>query len=154
MIPTRCSLIFGDQVGIVHHRITTFFVILNNFGLFPKDLHQVGTMISSVHASQWNIATLRAVALLKAVLWRDACRENTLEVVEIGATRSVASVPAVYQFLSVEQKSKVIFVPRSFLVFFTMKVRNSCLYLMKRGDRVWKKNILLLLVQMSMETYN
>ena len=29
---------FGDQVGIVHHRITTFFVILNNFGLFPKDL--------------------------------------------------------------------------------------------------------------------
>ncbi len=43
---------FGDQVGIVHHRITTFFVILNNFGLFPKDLHQVGTMISSVHASQ------------------------------------------------------------------------------------------------------
>ncbi|TQB13439.1 hypothetical protein FKY96_01130 [Enterococcus faecalis] len=23
-----------------------------NFGLFPKDLHQVGTMISSVHASQ------------------------------------------------------------------------------------------------------
>ena len=24
---------FGDQVGIVHHRITTFFVILNNFGL-------------------------------------------------------------------------------------------------------------------------
>ncbi|WP_208790165.1 hypothetical protein [Enterococcus faecalis] len=52
MIPTRCSLIFGDQVGIVHHRITTFFVILNNFGLFPKDHHQVGTMISSVHASQ------------------------------------------------------------------------------------------------------
>ena len=48
----QCSLIFGDQVGIVHHRITTFFVILNNFGLFPKDLHQVGTMISSVHASQ------------------------------------------------------------------------------------------------------
>ena len=84
-----------------------------NFGLFPKDLHQVGTMISSVHASQWNIATLRAVALLKAVLWRDACRENTLEVVEIGATRSVASVPAVYQFLSVEQKSKVIFVPHA-----------------------------------------
>ena len=40
------------EVGIVHHRITTFFVILNNFGLFPKDLHQVGTMISSVHASQ------------------------------------------------------------------------------------------------------
>ncbi|EOA2749295.1 hypothetical protein ACHY8W_001628 [Enterococcus faecalis] len=38
---------------------------------------------------------------------------NTLEVVEIGATRSVASVPAVYQFLSVEQKSKVIFVPRA-----------------------------------------
>ena len=100
MIPTRCSLIFGDQVGIVHHRITTFFVILNNFGLFPKDLHQVGTMISSVHASQWNIATLRVVALLKAVLWRDACRENTLEVVEIGATHSVASVSAVYQFLS------------------------------------------------------
>ena len=29
---------FGDQVGIVHHRITTFFVILNNFGLFPKAL--------------------------------------------------------------------------------------------------------------------
>ena len=29
----QCSLIFGDQVGIVHHRITTFFVILNNFGL-------------------------------------------------------------------------------------------------------------------------
>ena len=57
---------FGDQVGIVHHRITTFFVILNNFGLlffakgssqfypckFRKDLHQVGTMISSVRASQ------------------------------------------------------------------------------------------------------
>ncbi len=38
---------------------------------------------------------------------------NTLEVVEIGATRSVASVPAVYQFLRVEQKSKVIFVPRA-----------------------------------------
>ncbi|MGC3772915.1 hypothetical protein ACPTJF_24340, partial [Enterococcus faecalis] len=47
-----------------------------------------------------------------------ACRENTLEVVEIGATRSVASVPAVYQFLSVEQKSKVIFVPRSFTNLF------------------------------------
>ncbi|EFM72237.1 hypothetical protein HMPREF9515_02644 [Enterococcus faecalis TX0860] len=31
-------MIFGDQVGIVHHRITTFFVILNNFGLFPKEL--------------------------------------------------------------------------------------------------------------------
>ena len=51
-------------------------------------------------------------------------------------SEGVAFVPAVYQFLSVEQKSKVIFVPRSFLVFFTMKVRNSCLYLMKRGDRV------------------
>ncbi len=37
-----------------------------------------------------------------------------LEVVENEATRSVASVPAVYQFLSVEQKSKVIFVPRSY----------------------------------------
>ena len=32
---------FGDQVGIVHHRITTFFVILNNFGLLfsPKARH-------------------------------------------------------------------------------------------------------------------
>ena len=85
MIPTRCSLIFGDQVGIVHHRITTFFVILNNFGLFPKDLQ-----------------------LLELQL---------LEVVEIGATRSVGSVPAVYQFLSVEQKSKVIFVP-GFIRFY------------------------------------
>ncbi|MDB1589179.1 hypothetical protein PMT46_04410 [Enterococcus faecalis] len=36
----------------------------------------------------------------------------------MGATRSVASVPAVYQFLSVEQKSKVIFVPRSFTNLF------------------------------------
>ncbi|MFG5453734.1 AbrB family transcriptional regulator, partial [Enterococcus faecalis] len=36
----------------------------------------------------------------------------------MGATRSVASVPAVYQFLSVKQKSKVIFVPRSFFIFF------------------------------------
>ncbi len=33
-------------------------------------------------------------------------------------SEGVAFVPAVYQFLSVEQKSKVIFVPRSFLVFF------------------------------------
>ncbi|EGG58498.1 conserved domain protein [Enterococcus faecalis TX1467] len=31
-------------------------------------------------------------------------------------SEGVASVPAVYQFLSVEQKSKVIFVPCSFLV--------------------------------------
>ena len=53
-------------------------------------------------------STLRAVALLKAVLCRDACRENTLEV--------VASVPAVYQFLSLEQKFKIIFVPSSFTV--------------------------------------
>ncbi|MDU2385410.1 MAG: hypothetical protein E7D51_04185 [Enterococcus faecalis] len=41
-----------------------------------------------------------------------------VEVVEIGATRSVASVPAVYQFLSLGQKSKVIFVPGSFFIFF------------------------------------
>jgi len=34
-------------------------------------------------------------------------------------SEGVASVPAVYQFLSVEQKSKVIFVPRSF--FFEQK---------------------------------
>ena len=34
-------------------------------------------------------------------------------------SEGVASVPAVYQFLSVEQKSKVIFVPRSsFLAHF------------------------------------
>ncbi|PQC03559.1 AbrB family transcriptional regulator, partial [Enterococcus faecalis] len=32
----------------------------------------------------------------------------------MGATRSVGSVPAVYQFLSLEQKSKVIFVPGSY----------------------------------------
>ncbi|EGG50231.1 conserved domain protein [Enterococcus faecalis TX1467] len=31
-------------------------------------------------------------------------------------SEGVASVPAVYQFLSVEQKSKVIFVPRSFFL--------------------------------------
>ncbi|MDF4232059.1 hypothetical protein P3196_11995, partial [Enterococcus faecalis] len=49
---------------------------------------------------------------------RDACRENTLEVVEIGATHSVASVSAVYQFLSLGQKSKVIFVPGSCLLFY------------------------------------
>ncbi|MGE9501869.1 hypothetical protein ACQP3D_26110 [Escherichia coli] len=46
-----------------------------------------------------------------------------LEVVEIGATRSVGSVPAVYQFLSVEQKSKVIFVPRFF--FENIKIKNN-----------------------------
>ncbi|WP_345967806.1 MULTISPECIES: hypothetical protein [unclassified Enterococcus] len=40
-----------------------------------------------------------------------------LEVVEIEATRSVASVSAVYQFLSLGQKSKVIFVPGSCLFF-------------------------------------
>ncbi|HAP3844600.1 TPA: hypothetical protein IUX30_001528 [Enterococcus faecalis] len=34
-------------------------------------------------------------------------------------SEGVGSVPAVYQFLSVEQKSKVIFVPRSF--FFEQK---------------------------------
>ena len=34
-------------------------------------------------------------------------------------SEGVAFVPAVYQFLSVEQKSKVIFVPRSF--FFEQK---------------------------------
>nr|WP_241693857.1 hypothetical protein [Enterococcus faecalis] len=33
-------------------------------------------------------------------------------------SEGVASVPAVYQFLSVEQKSKVIFVPRSFTNLF------------------------------------
>ncbi|EOK02323.1 hypothetical protein WOM_01335, partial [Enterococcus faecalis EnGen0360] len=54
---------------------------------------------------------------------RDACRENTLEVVEIGATRSVASVPAVYQFLSLEQKSKVISVPGS---YFHTNLRSGC----------------------------
>ena len=27
---------FGDQVGIVHHRITTFFVILNNFVIVSR----------------------------------------------------------------------------------------------------------------------
>ncbi len=31
-------------------------------------------------------------------------------------SEEVASIPAVYQFLSVEQKSKVIFVPRSCLL--------------------------------------
>ncbi|ARV04008.1 hypothetical protein SP65_02340 [Enterococcus faecalis] len=31
-------------------------------------------------------------------------------------SEGVGSVPAVYQFLSVEQKSKVIFVPRSFFL--------------------------------------
>ncbi len=86
MIPTRCSLIFGDQVlqfSVIYHleideigalrsrycSSSNHYVLRDsqhleglryaehlcekvNFGLFPKDLHQVGTMISSVHASQ------------------------------------------------------------------------------------------------------
>ncbi|MDU2614378.1 MAG: hypothetical protein E7C53_03235, partial [Enterococcus faecalis] len=61
---------------------------------------------------------LRAVALLKGVLRRDACRENTLEVVEIGATRSVGSVPAVYQafFIVCKYTSKIIAFPFLFTV--------------------------------------
>ncbi|WP_216841556.1 hypothetical protein, partial [Enterococcus faecalis] len=34
-------------------------------------------------------------------------------------SEGVASVPAVYKFLSVEQKSEVIFVPRSFFMQFS-----------------------------------
>ncbi|MDU4674255.1 MAG: hypothetical protein E6Y17_10290 [Enterococcus faecalis] len=49
--------------------------------------------------------------------WRPSRYCSSSNHVEIGATRSVGSVPAVYQFLSVEQKSKVIFVPRSFFYF-------------------------------------
>ncbi len=57
MIPTRCSLIFGDQVvrdsqHLEGLRYAEHLCEKVNFGLFPKDLHQVGTMISSVHASQ------------------------------------------------------------------------------------------------------
>ncbi|MDT2145797.1 hypothetical protein P7G48_07750, partial [Enterococcus faecalis] len=57
----------------------------------------------------------------------DACRENTLEVVEIGATRSVGSVPAVCKVLSLGQKSKVIFVPGSvfFIQFFHEKLNSQ-----------------------------
>ncbi|MDN3073031.1 hypothetical protein [Enterococcus faecalis] len=40
----------------------------------------------------------------------------------MGATRSVASVPAVYQFLSLGQKSKVIFVPGSFSFLFQKNI--------------------------------
>ena len=49
--------------------------------------------------------------------WMKMIRKNNLlkkVETEVFISEGVASVPAVYQFLSVEQKSKVIFVPRFF----------------------------------------
>ena len=49
--------------------------------------------------------------------WMKMIRKNNLLKkvgTEVFISEGVASVPAVYQFLSVEQKSKVIFVPRFF----------------------------------------
>ncbi|WP_225594562.1 hypothetical protein, partial [Enterococcus faecalis] len=47
-------------------------------------------------------------------------------------SEGVASVPAVYQFLSVEQKSKVIFVPCSFLLDYQPLNKYSllCIFLL------------------------